>query len=303
MSGFDRRELMLLAGAASLARFAPAAAAATPVTMGPGHGLKKALKIGMIQVEGSLEDKFRAAQVAGFDGVELDSPSGLDPEEVLAAKEAVGIEIPGVVDSRHWQDSLGDPDPAVRAKGRAALETAIHDCKRYGGTTVLLVPAVVNERISYGDAYRRSQEELRRVLPLAAEQEITIAFENVWNNFLLSPVEAARYIDELESPWVGWYLDVGNLVRFAWPEHWVRELGNRIVKLDIKEYSRKKQNDEGLWKGFAVEIGEGDCGWPRVMAALKEIGYTKGWAAAEVSGGGPERLQDIAERMDRVLAS
>jgi len=287
MGSLDRRQFVALAGAASVApmlgRLAP-----------PEHALKKSLKIGMIQIEGSLADKFRAARLAGFDGVELDSPSDLDPEEVLAARDETGLEIPGVVDSRHWRDTLGDPDAAVRAKGCAALETAIRDCKRYGGTTVLLVPALVNERIAYDDAYRRSQEEIRRVLPLAAEQEITIAFENVWNNFLLSPLEAARYVDELESPWVGWYFDVGNVVKYGWPEQWIRVLGGRIVKLDIKEYSRAD--------GFGVKIGEGDCGWPRVMHALDEIGYT-GWASAEVSGGDAKRLREIAERMDAVLGA
>lgn len=293
-SRMDRRQVLLAAGALSLA--GPALAGAT----GPAHRLKKSLKVGMIQVEGRLADKFRAAQDAGFDGVELDSPSDLDPDEVLAARDAVGIELPGVVDSVHWRHSLGDPDPAVRAKGRAGLETAIKDCKRFGGTTVLLVPAVVDANVAYDDAYRRSQTELRRVLPLAAEHEVTIAFENVWNNFLLSPLEAARYVDELESPWARWYFDVGNVVRYGWPEQWIRVLGKRIVKLDVKEYSRAKRDGEGLWKGFDVEIGEGDCGWPAVMQALDEIGY-EGWASAEVGGGGPERLRDIARRMDEVF--
>ena len=85
-----------------------------------------------------------------------------------------------------------------------------------------------------------------------------------------------------------------------WPPHWIRALGPRILKLDIKEYSRKKRNDEGLWKGFQVEIGDGDCDWPAVRAALDEIGF-EGWATAEVGGGGEERLRDIKARMDRVL--
>ena len=167
---------------------------------------------------------------------------------------------------------------------------------------MLLVPAVVNKQVSYVDAYRRSQEEIRTVLPLAAELEVTIAIENVWNNFLLSPIEAARYLDELESPWVGWHFDVGNVVNYGWPEQWIRTLGRRIVKLDVKEFSRAKRDAEGLWKGFQVELLEGDCDWPMVGAALREIGY-KGWATAEIPGGGAERLTDIAARMDRILAS
>ena len=122
-----------------------------------------------------------------------------------------------------------------------------------------------------------------------------------WNNFLLSPLEFARYIDEFESPMVGAYFDVGNVVRFGWPEQWIRILGKRIVKLDVKEYSRKKQRNEGLWKGFQVEIGHGDCNWPEVRKALTEIGYTSGWATAEVGSGDRTRLADIARRMDTIL--
>jgi hexulose-6-phosphate isomerase len=139
------------------------------------------------------------------------------------------------------------------------------------------------------------------VLPLAGELGIRIAFENVWNSFLLSPLEAARYVDELDSPLVGWYFDVGNVVNYGWPEQWVRILNKRIFKLDIKEFSRAKRDSEGLWKGFGVKLLEGDCDWPAVMAALDEIGY-RGWATAEVAGGDEPRLRDIADRMDRIFA-
>ena len=263
--------------------------------------LEKAVKFGMVRTKGTVKDKFALVKRLGYDGIELDAPSGLKRDEVLRARDEVELEIHGVVDSVHWRTTLGDPDPNVRAKGREALEVAIRDCKAYGGSTVLLVPAVVSGKIAYDEAYERSQKELRLVLPVAEAHGIKIAFENVWNNFLLSPLEAARYIDELESDHVGWYLDVGNLVNYGWPEQWVRILGKRILKLDIKEFSRKKRNDEGLWKGFGVEIGDGDCGWPKVMKALDEIGFTAGWATAEVGGGGEERLSDVKARMDRVL--
>ena len=190
----------------------------------------------------------------------------------------------------------------MRAEGRRALEIALHDAKAYGATTVLLVPAVVNKEVSYDDAYERSQTEIRKVLPLAEELDVKIAIENVWNNFLLSPLEAARYIDDFDHPMIGWYFDVGNIVNYGWPEHWIHVLGRRILKLDIKEFSRKKRDDEGLWKGFDVKLLEGDCDWPAVMKALDEIGYS-GWASAEVPGGGEERLREITERMDRILVS
>jgi hexulose-6-phosphate isomerase len=255
----------------------------------------------MIRQGDSVLERFQVARDAGFDGVELDSPSDLDLDQALAAAAATGLVIPGVVDSVHWSKTLGDPDPAVRAEGLAGLQTALRDCKRVGGTSVLLVPAVVNASIPYDAAWERSIAEVRRALPLAAELEVQIVFENVWNGFLLSPLEAARYVDSFESPWVGWHFDIGNVVNFGWPEQWIRILGPRIKKLDVKEFSRKKRDDEGLWKGFGVEIGEGDNNWPAVMAALDDIGY-EGWAAAEVSGGDAKRLADIAARMDRVFA-
>ncbi|MGE3803836.1 MAG: sugar phosphate isomerase/epimerase family protein, partial [Gemmataceae bacterium] len=208
---------------------------------------------------------------------------------------------PGVVDSVHWKQTLSHADPEVRAQGLAGLKTALRDAKLYGATSVLLVPAVVNKEVSYDQAYQRSQAEIKKALPLAQELGIKIAFENVWNNFLLSPLEAARYIDEFESPLVAAYFDVGNVLRYGFPEQWVRILNKRIFKLDIKEYSLKKASNEGLWKGFQVELLEGDCDWPAVMKALKEINYT-GWGTAEVPGGKRDRLKDIATRMDRIFA-
>ncbi|HYH57242.1 MAG TPA: sugar phosphate isomerase/epimerase family protein [Anseongella sp.] len=266
-----------------------------------GLQIKKSLKFGMVEGELSVLEKFRLLKELGFDGVELDSPNNLDPEEVLEAKEKTGLEIPGVVNSAHWSSPLSDPDPKVRAKCVQATEQALRDCKLYGGTTVLLVPGVVNKGVSYADAYRRSQEEIRKVLPLAGETGIKIAFENVWNNFLISPLEAARYVDEFESDMVGWYFDVGNIVRYGWPEHWIEALGSRILKLDVKEYSRKKQQEEGIWKGFNVELLEGDCNWPEVNKALAKIGYS-GWASAEVPGGNRERLQTISQKMDAIFS-
>jgi L-ribulose-5-phosphate 3-epimerase len=290
---------------------AAACAAGTPLALtevlGPqlparGRPCKKAVKLGMVRAGDTLLQKFELLKQLGFDGVELDSPNGLDRAEVLDARDQTGLVIHGVVDSVHWSKPLSDPDESVRRAGTAALVTALRDAKAYGASSVLLVPAVVNKAVSYRSAYERSVACIREVLPLAAELEIHIALENVWNNFLLSPLELCRYIDEFESPWIGSYFDVGNVVRFAWPEHWIEALGPRILKVDVKEYSRQKQNDEGLWKGFAVELHEGDCDWPSVMKAFDAIDYA-GWFTAEIPGGGEDRLRDIAARMDRIFAS
>jgi len=294
----DRRGFLTVGGASLvLAAYGSAGAAA-----GRRRRLQKAVKYGMVQEGDSVLAKFRLLKELGFDGVEIDAPSGLDLDEVIAARDATGLLVPGVVDSVHWQKPLSHPDEKVRAEGRAGLETALRDASAVGATTVLLVPAVVNAEVPYDDAYRRSQAEIRTLLPLAKELKVKIALENVWNQFLLSPLEAARYVDEFESEWIGWYLDVGNLVNYGWPEQWVRILGSRVLKLDIKEYSRKKRNEEGLWKGFDVKLLEGDCNWPAVMKALDEIGY-EGFATAEIPGGGRDRLADIASRMDRIFAS
>jgi len=263
--------------------------------------LKKSLKFGMVRTKMSILDKFKLLKEIGFDGVELPSPNNLDTKEVLKARDKTGLEIPGVVNSVHWKKPLSDPDPKVREACVESMKTAINDCKTYGGTTVLLVPAVVNKEVSYGDAYERSQNEIRKLLPLTEQTGIKIAIENVWNNFLLSPLEAARYLDELENPMVGWYFDVGNIIKYGWPEHWIRTLDKRILKLDIKEFSRKKEREEGSVKGFDVKLGDGDCDWPAVMHALSDIGYA-GWGSAEVPGGDRDRLKEISDRMDKILS-
>jgi len=304
MTALDRRQFATLAaastGAAALtAASSPAAAPSQPAGT-PARGFRKAVKLGMVQEGDSIEAKFQLLVELGFDGVELDSPSNLDKAEVVAAQKATGLTIHGVVDSAHWRDTLSHPDAETRSRGVAALREALDDAALFGATTVLLVPAVVNKEVSYKAAYERSQAEIRKVLPKAQELGIVIALENVWNNFLLSPLEAAQYIDSFESEWIGAYLDCGNLVRYGWPEHWIEALGPRILKVDVKDYSRKKQRDEGIWRGFDVAIGDGDTDWPAVVKALRGIGYD-GWFTAEVGGGARDHLADIARRMNAFL--
>jgi hexulose-6-phosphate isomerase len=293
MPPFDRRGFLAAASATFALPWGKTPAAK--------RKLRKACMFGMVEGNASILEKFEILKRAGFEGVEVDSPTDLDLGEVLAASERTGVEIAGMVDSVHWKDTLADPDPAVRAAGVRGLETALRDAKRLRATSVLLVPAVVSAQVSYADAWTRSQAEIRRVLPLAAELGVTISIENVWNHFLLSPLEAARYVDELESPFVGWHMDLGNVVNHGWPEQWIAILGKRIRRLHVKDYSRKKRDEQGLWKGFDVELGEGDVGWPATMAALDAIGY-EGWASAEVAGGGEERLRRVSRQMDELFA-
>ncbi|MEZ5042883.1 MAG: sugar phosphate isomerase/epimerase family protein [Saprospiraceae bacterium] len=298
----DRRAFIKTSSAAALSlAIAPQMMAASPAPPVAQPLIKKSLKFGMIKEDLSILDKFKLVKDLGFDGVEMDSPNELDDKEILKAKRKAGIEIPGVVNSVHWKAPLSDPDPAVRAKCVESMTVALKASKMYGGTTVLLVPAVVNEKVSYDDAYKRSQEEIRKILPVAKETGIKIAIENVWNNFLLSPMEAARYIDEFESDMIGWYMDIGNIIRFGWADQWIRILGKRILKVDVKEYSRKKQKEEGIWAGFDVKLGQGDSDWASVNKALREVGY-QGWGSAEVPGGDRVRLKEISDNMDKIYA-
>ena len=295
--------LKITAGAAAGSIISPAVFAGSFKKNTNKLGIKKSLKFGMIKEDLSVMDKFKLLKDIGFHGVELDSPNKLSKKEILDARDKTGLEIPGTVNSVHWSSPISDPDPKVREKCVESMKSALRDTKEYGGTTVLLVAGVVNDKVSYDVAYKRSQAEIRKMLPIAEETGVKIAIENVWNNFLISPMEAARYIDEFESDMIGWYFDVGNIIRYGWPEQWIKILNKRILKLDIKEYSRKKQQEEGIWKGFDVKLNDGDCNWPVVMDALEGINYSGGWGSAEVPGGDRKRLQDISDRMDIIFNS
>lgn len=287
---------MTLGSAGLFASMLPDAFAA-----GTSRKIRKGIMWGTVGVPGSILEKARAVKAAGFEGVE--PMGGMDVDEMLRALDDTGLKAGSVCCHTHWAKPLSDPNPAVRAVGVEGLRQSLKDAKRYGAPAVLLVPAVVNESVSYADAYRRSQDEIRKVVPLAAELGVRIAIENVWNNFLLSPLEAARYVDEFESPFVGWHLDCGNLVHYGWPEQWVRILGKRIVTLHIKEYSRVKSDKLGKWAGFDAEFLKGDNNWPAIMKALDEIGYS-GWGIAEQGGGGtPEGLKKLSGEMDQIFAS
>jgi L-ribulose-5-phosphate 3-epimerase len=264
--------------------------------------LKKSLVFGMIQEDVPLADKFRLVKDLGFDGVELNSPNDFDTQEVLEAKEKSGLELPSLINKDHWSKPLSDPDPEVRAACVESVAESLQDMKAYGGDTVLVVPGVVNEKVSYEQAYIRSQASIRELIPYAEQTGIQIALENVWNNFLLSPVEAKRFIDEINHPLVGWYFDIGNIIRYGWPEHWIETLHTRIMKLHLKEYSREIMFNEGVRKGFSVPLMEGDNNWPVVMQAIRQTGYRGQWITAEVKGGDRERLLEVSRRMDDIIS-
>jgi L-ribulose-5-phosphate 3-epimerase len=276
-------------------------AAASVSASGPdslqGH-LYKTLKIGMVNLPGSLTDKFRVLKEVGFEGVEMDSP-GMSVEATRAAIADSGLPVDGTVCSTHWSIRHSDPSPETRAKALADLQQALRDTHAVGGHTVLLVVGHGNDGTER-EVWDRSVANLRLALPLAAKLGIYIAIENVWNHFLYEhegPADQSAdklrdYVDELNSPWVGVQFDIGNHQKYGKPAEWIRTLGKRIVKLDVKDW--------GVEAGWA-KIGEGDVDWPAVRQALLDIGYS-GWAAAEVAGGGRERLLEIRRNMDRVFA-
>ena len=279
------------------------ALAAPALSAAPRLPIKKAVLLSMLPTELSFRDRFQLAADCGFEQVEAYTVSDLAiAEEIRKASELAKVPIHSVMNSDHWKFPLSSGDPEVVAKCRAGMETSIRNAKLWGAQTVLLVPAVVDAKTSYADAWKRSQTEIRKLIPLAQESKVIIAVEEVWNKFLTSPLEFATYIDEFKSPWVKAYFDIGNCMRYGWPEHWARTLGKRIIKLDIKEFSVKKMNEEGLYKGF-VDLWDGDVNWKGVMAEIRSLGYTDGWGTAEITGGGPDRMKEIVEKMDRIYAA
>ncbi|MDR1938574.1 MAG: sugar phosphate isomerase/epimerase [Tannerellaceae bacterium] len=264
--------------------------------------LKKGLGFGMIREELPLVDKFKLVKDLGFDGIEFNSPVDIPVSEMLEAKSKTGIVIPSVVNKDHWSKPLSDPDPQVRQACIKSVAQSLQDVKELGGDTVLVVPGVVNEKVSYEQAYNTSLESIRQIIPYAEKTGMHIGIENVWTNFLLSPVEAKRFVDDINHPLVGWYFDIGNVLRYGWPEHWIKTLNSRILKLHIKEFSRELMNNKGLRHGFDVALLEGDNNWPVVMKAVSEINYKGGWITAEVDGGDRNHLQKISRQMDVILS-
>ncbi|QDT09994.1 sugar phosphate isomerase/epimerase family protein [Planctomycetes bacterium K23_9] len=261
--------------------------------------LRKTLKIGMIKLkDGSLEDKFRLAKEAGFEGVELNAPT-VNVEEANAASKATGLIIDGTVGKYHWQTRHTDPDPAVRKEAMKLLKKGIENTAAVGGRTMLLVPGHGKDGTDQ-EVYDRAVAAIEEALPLAERNLVSIVIENVWNDFCYdheggndqTADRLAKFVDEFRSIWVGVQFDIGNHWKYGDPAEWIHTLGRRIHKLDIKGFSRAE--------GKFTKITEGDINWPSVEKALHDIKFT-GWLAAEVSGGGLERLKEINDHLEESL--
>lgn len=258
----------------------------------PRH-IKKGVLLDMLPKNLSYAGRLKMARDVGFEGVQVDTtPDQHEAEEIKKAAEDAGIKIDSVMNMDHWKYPLSSGDPAVVEKSIEGMRTSLHNAKLWGASTVLLVPAVVNEQTSYKDAWVRSQKQIRRLIPLAEELKVVIALEEVWNKFLLSPLEFARYIDEFNSAWIKSWFDVGNVVLYGYPQDWIRTLGHRIADVHLKDFKRKGYE----W----VNLGDGDVDWPEVRKAFAEIGY-HGFAITELEAGDEAYLRDVSQRIDRLL--
>lgn len=218
----------------------------------------------------------------------MDSNSD-DAKKIKSLIETYDLEIKSISTALLWQFPLSSPDEAVRAQGRAIVEKQIELAAAMDVDTVLVVPGIVSEEVTYNQCYLRSQKELRKVLPLAEKHQVHIGIENVWNKFLLSPLEMSRYVDELDSEYAGVYFDIGNVLQFGYPEQWIRILGSRIRKVHVKDFNTSVGNITGF-----VPLLAGDVNWQAVSKALKELGY-KGPLTAELS---PYKLDTKALAVD-----
>lgn len=292
----QRRTFLASAVAASTAASLPGFAFADDAPSAAERRIFTTLKTGMVNVPGNLSERFAAVRAAGFDGIELDAP-GFDVDEARRAVQTTGLPVDGTVCATHWQIRHTSPDPQVRKQALDDLRQAIRDTHAVGGHTVLLVAGHGDDG-EEAEIVERSVANISQAIPLAAELGVVIAIENVWNHFLYDHSGGAdqtadrfvEYVDAFQSPWVGMQFDIGNHWKYGDPAEWIRTLGKRVVKLDAKGYSRAEDR-------FTKTITDGDIDWSSVRKALEDIRFA-GWAAAEVGGGGPDRLAEISDDMD-----
>jgi L-ribulose-5-phosphate 3-epimerase len=257
--------------------------------------IKKGIFLDMLPENLSYADRFKLARAVGFEVVQAPTePDERKAGEIKSAADSANIRIDSVMNMDHWKFPLSSSDSAVLEKSLAGVRASLHNAKLWGADAVLLVPAVVNPQTSYRDAWTRSQREIRKLIPLAEDLKIVIAIEEVWNKFLLSPLEMASYIDEFDSPWIKAWFDVGNVLLYGYPQDWIRTLGKRIVKVHLKDFKRRE--DQYAW----VNLGDGDVDWTAVRQAFTEVGYA-GSAVAELEKGDEPYLRDVSNRMDRLL--
>jgi hexulose-6-phosphate isomerase len=286
-----RRDFMAAAALPALASIPTAITAAS--TRLP---IRKAVLFEMLPKSLSIADRFKLARDTGFEATECPTtPDQRTADEIKKASESARLPIHSVMNMAHWKYPLSSADPAVVAESVKGMETSLRNAHFWGAETVLLVPAVVNPQTSYQDAWTRSQQQIRKLIPMAEELKVIIAVEEVWNKFLLSPLEYAKYIDDFRSPWVRSYFDVGNVALTGYPQDWIRTVGPRIAKLHIKDFRFRKMLAE------FVPLRDGDIDWLEVHKALGEIGY-HGTATVELEGGDEAYLREVNRRFELILS-
>ncbi|HXI53570.1 MAG TPA: sugar phosphate isomerase/epimerase family protein [Candidatus Saccharimonadales bacterium] len=291
-----RSFLKVTAAVTATAAFLP-----PPCSAAPKRKLRKAIMYSTIGMKGSVLDKFRAMKEAGFEGVE--PMGGMNRDEVLAAFKATGLQAASVCCHTHWEKPLSAPDEATRTIGLEGLLLSLRDAQAYGATSVLLVPGVARNGVTYQECFERSIVEIKKAIPVAKETGVSIAIENVGNNFIMSPEQAVAYLDAIHSERVGWHFDIGNAGRVGPAERWIQVIGKRILRLHVKDYSAKPA-DPAARGNARPKLLDGDTHWPAVMKALDGVGYT-GWAISEQpasQAADVETARDLAQRMDRIFA-
>ena len=282
----DRRsftKLSALSSLATLAHLVPSFAQ-----------LKKAVLITMLPKEMSYLDRFKLAVDIGFEGLEAQTVT--DPkiaDEIKEAADKAKLRIHSVMNMDHWRYPLSSGDPQVVAQSIRGMETSLRNAKLWGADAVLLVPAVVDPKTTYNQAWERSQTEIRKLIPLAKDLGVVIAIEEVWNKFLLTAPDFARYVDEFRSPWIRAYFDVGNVVMYGFPQEWIRTLGSRILKFHLKDFKYDTRQ--------FVPLQEGSIDWTEVRRAIGEINFS-GFLTVELSGGDEAYLREVSRRVDRILS-
>jgi L-ribulose-5-phosphate 3-epimerase len=308
------RRHFLTAGslAAVSAALAPSAAAETTGTaaavVAPPEGKRLLLscKLGMIAREAggkelTIVERLKMAAAAGFDGVDFDEAGSFTVAQARAAAQESGVFCHNAINHAHWSVRLTDPNPDTRAKARANMDHCLRVAHAIGGSGILIVVGQASDGPTE-EIEERCRQEIKKSIPLAASLGQPILFENVWNKMMYDhdqpPEQSAdrfvKFVDSFNSPWVGMYYDLGNHWKYGQPGDWLRAFGRRAVKLDVKGFSRKKNE-------FTEITGpDDDVPWGEIRKALDEIGFA-GWATAEVGGGDVKRLTVVREQMQKAF--
>jgi L-ribulose-5-phosphate 3-epimerase len=254
----------------------------------------------------TIEERFESVKQAGYDGIDFDHAGKYTVEEVRNAAYQTGLFVHNAINHTHWSKRFTSAKMEDIATAKKNLEHCIRVSHAAGGSAVLLVIGRENDG-SKEEIASRARQHISELLPLAGALGQRILFENVWNGMFYKHggagdqgcQELVDFIDSFNSPWVGSYFDVGNHHRYGNMAAWIRTLGSRIVKLDLKGFNKQKAFDTKKDRQFC-DITEGDIDWADVRKALAEINFN-GWTTAEVGGGDTKRLKKVLDDMKRAL--